>query len=421
MQTVADESNARIFEYAGHWLVRRSDTPNYHIYWCRPGTRRVRRKSTDTRDLEQAKRRLIEFAEARRKPNARDPSIVPVLDALGDYIEHRLAEKPSQATARNCAKIWVEYFDQQDIHFIDQVTWEAQERFVEWRKDNYRTSHGGEIASGTIARDLGVLRAALKAYHKRGRVASVPFVMGVPQSPPRERFLTIDEADRLLAECHQPHLHLYVTLALHTLQRPGAILGLRVTQVDFVLNRINFLQDGDRQSNKRRPVIPITPSLRNLLRIGCQQSESGFVIEWKGVPVRCIRNAFKKAASRAGLHDVTPYTLRHTGATLLAAAGVSMREIAGMLGHTTTRTTEYHYAKHHPDFLGGATSAIERIFGSARRVVACESQVDRGTVIDKARMIPKAINPPAHLSALGRSRSTSRRSSPSWRARHSDH
>lgn len=363
MQTAGDESTKRIFEYSRHWLVRRSDTPNYHIYWCRPGTRRVRRKSTDTGDLEQAKRRLIEFAEGRRRPNARDPSVVPVFDALSDYIEDRLAGKPSQATARNCAKSLVEFFDLEDIRFIGEITWEAQERFVDWRKSRHHAATGSEIACGTIARDLGVLRAALKSFHKRGRVTSVPFIMGGSQSPPRERFLTIGEIDRLLGECHQQHLFLFVNLALHTLQRPGAILDLRIEQVDLVLNRINFLRDGDRQSRKRKPVIPITPSLHTLLRTACGHSGSGFVIEWNGAPVRCIRNSFKKAVSRARLADVTPYTLRHTGATLLAAAGVSMREIAGMLGHSTTRTTEYHYAKHHPDFLGGATSAIERMFG----------------------------------------------------------
>ena len=46
----------------------------------------------------------------------------------------------------------------------------------------------------------------------------------------------------------------------------------------------------------------------------------------------------------------------------MAAAGVPLRQIAGMLGHTEQRTTEL-YAKHHPDFLQAAASTLETLFG----------------------------------------------------------
>jgi hypothetical protein len=41
-----------------------------------------------------------------------------------------------------------------------------------------------------------------------------------------------------------------------------------------------------------------------------------------------------------------------------------MRQIAGMLGHTTTHTTEYHYAKHRPGFLADAARGLDAIFGT---------------------------------------------------------
>src|SRR5690606_30709259 len=89
---------------------------------------------------------------------------------------------------------------------------------------------------------------------------------------------------------------------------------------------------------------------------------TGFIVEYKGAPVREIKHSFRQACKRAGLgKDVTAYTLRHTGATLLAAAGVPLRQIGGMMGHSEARTTEL-YAKHSPDFLKEAASALDAIF-----------------------------------------------------------
>lgn len=43
---------------------------------------------------------------------------------------------------------------------------------------------------------------------------------------------------------------------------------------------------------------------------------------------------FEKAVDRAGLEQVKPHDLRHTGATLAAATGATTRELMARLGHT---------------------------------------------------------------------------------------
>lgn len=58
---------------------------------------------------------------------------------------------------------------------------------------------------------------------------------------------------------------------------------------------------------------------------------------------------------------ITPHVLRHTGATLMVQNGVSMWEIAGIMGDKL-ETVEKHYLKHHPDYLKDATSALDRIY-----------------------------------------------------------
>lgn len=245
---------------------------------------------------------------------------------------------------------------------MSELSLDLQDQYVAWRVRALHELGISRPSNATVQRELTLLKAALNAYRKRGYLKEVPYVRSLPAPPPRDRFLSETEARRLLAECHEPHLRLFVLVALHTLQRPGAVLGLRTDQVRLADGHINFLPTGSLQTNKRRPIVPITRTLRPHLITAMERSQSGFVIEYDGRPVKSVRTSFNKAAKRAGLTDVSPYTLRHTGATLLAKEGVPLWQIAGMLGHSQARTTEI-YAKHSPEFLKDAAGALDRMFG----------------------------------------------------------
>lgn len=66
-------------------------------------------------------------------------------------------------------------------------------------------------------------------------------------------------------------------------------------------------------------------------------------------------------ASWAGRNHAGRYC--HTGATLLAGAGVPLWQISGMLGHSYSCTTEL-YAKHGPEHLHEAIAELESVFGN---------------------------------------------------------
>lgn len=351
----------RVFDYNGFWLHQRSDTPNWHIYWCKPGTRRVRRKSTNTSNLEKAKQRLVAFSHEHAKPRDREQESVPILEALNEYVEYTLKGKNSQYNARGVLAHFNEFFEIAEVNFVADLTLDVQDQYVAWRKECL-TFLGYTASNGTIQRELTTLKAALRSYWKRRYLTSVPYIRSLPSPPSRQRYLSQDEYHLLLSECREPHLRLFVLMAAHTMQRPGAILGLNIQQVDLSRGTINFLPPGAIQTRKRKPVVKITRTLYPLIKAAVEDSCSGFVIEHKGVPLKSVRTSFNKARDRAGLgRDVVPYVLRHTGATLAAAAGVPLRELAGMLGHSSTDTTEL-YAKHSPEFMGRLTETLDQVF-----------------------------------------------------------
>jgi integrase len=57
-----------------------------------------------------------------------------------------------------------------------------------------------------------------------------------------------------------------------------------------------------------------------------------------GAPMRgdAVRQAFARARRTAGMTDFTFHDLRHTGSTLAAAAGATLKDLMRRLGHAST-------------------------------------------------------------------------------------
>jgi len=145
---------------------------------------------------------------------------------------------------------------------------------------------------------------------------------------------------------------------------PGAIFKLRTDRVFLERRRIDFRLPREATTNKRKAAVRIGDVLHEILSKAIEQSQSGFVVEYRGEPICGVRRSFREACIRAGLgDDVIPYTLRHTGATLLAANGVPLWQLSGMLGHSLQRTTEI-YAKHCPEFMQEATDTTDRLYSN---------------------------------------------------------
>lgn len=341
---------------------------NYFIHWTDAG--RSKRCSTGTAHLPSAEKVLGNFlllGERDRLTEERGGALM-VLDALGDedvpgedyWHEHVIPNVIDHDQVRYAFTKLKQHFGHLAIADIRPADVSA---YVAARRAG---TLGRPSVNHTISRELSVLNAAINHAVKAQRLpkADQPFIKLPGVSPPRDRWLSFDEADALLTAALErvdphtpkdtlPRVYRFIALALNTASRKSALLGLQRRQVDMAGGMIHLNPAGRAQTKKRRPRVPISDELRPILERTLREAGDGgeaYLLDHAG----CIRTAFENAVERAGLgRDVTPHVLRHTKATWMAQAGVSMFDIAGILGDSVETVTKT-YAHHHPDYLRDA-------------------------------------------------------------------
>jgi integrase len=332
------------------WLAKRA---GYYIEWTENGRTRQRSCGTDNRSEAEGQLQSFLYERARTgRTGPREPEDYGVNEAVAAYLEEHAPHTADPARLAYDGEALAPFWEGRTVADISPETCRA---YWKWR----------ERAAGTIRHELGTLRAALNHAHREGRLTRVPKVILPSRAPNRDRWLTREEATRLLKSARKDArarlwLPLFVRLALYTGARKGAILGLRWPQVDLEREIINFNIPGAAQTKKRRAVVPIPRQLVRPLKWARKfGTELGFVIHRDGKKIANIKHSFATAAKNAGLKNVTPHTLRHTCATWMAQDGVDLFQIAGWLGHSYARTVEL-YAHHSPSHLSAAKQAMER-------------------------------------------------------------
>lgn len=217
-----------------------------------------------------------------------------------------------------------------------------------------------KLADSTLRRELLVLRAALNRG-VRVRLLEAgdnPHIDLPAEGAPRHLFL--DEKQE--HEFHELALRSgsvgklsrvarFVSVALNTGARKGAIAGLTWDRVDLVGGLIDFRDPGRGASKKRRVAVPINNRLKPVLERAYHERTDEYVIG-RG----SIRSTYETWVAGTPYPWVTPHVMRHTFGTLLARAGVPIWEIAGLMGNTP-EVAARNYLHHDPSFLRKAANA----------------------------------------------------------------
>lgn len=339
-------------------------------------------------DPEGAARALEVYLSARYQPPTAGSRLEHIL--VADVLNAYLAEHaPSVATidfltytAGSILRWWGDktLADVKGASCRDYVAWRTSE--TAYRHPNSKKP-ARTVGIQTARHDLKTLRAAINHYHvEHGPLPSVPQVTMPAPGSPRERWLTREEAARLIRACRRSrlsrHLVRLILLGLYTGTRSGACKRLRWLPsvdsgwIDLEAGVMHRRGAAERESRKRQPPVRLGDRILAHLRrwhlmdegygtpYGIKKTRprpSTHVMHFYGRPVANVRKAFTAAAEAAGLPGVGPHTLRHTAATWLMQAGVAHAAAAGLLG-MSIETLERVYGHHHPDFQRAAANAV---------------------------------------------------------------
>jgi len=137
-------------------------------------------------------------------------------------------------------------------------------------------------------------------------------------------------------------------LAYSSALRPGEIIRLKLSEIDFIKKRLFIRQS----KNRKDRIVPVgnTPLfwmreyIKEVRPKYAKQYDELFISHKTGKPLTIfgLYRAIQDALQRSNLPPITPYSMRSTAATALLDNGMGLSFISALLGHANLTTTKLY-------------------------------------------------------------------------------
>ncbi|HEY1218764.1 MAG: site-specific integrase [Bryobacteraceae bacterium] len=301
------------------------------------------RKSLKTRSFERAQE-LIREIEDGRKPEVPVVTLKRAADTFSDDLQAQNRAADTVRKYRLLFKQLGEFADRRGLSAITAFTFDV---LVQFR------SSWTEKGTATRSKKLDRLKAFFRFAHDAGWISRNPTtaIKAAGARTPMVKPFSSKEQELLLAKPQTRDLRCFVRVLYHS--------GLRISDAcmlrpeDFDGNKIRRVN----QKNQETVFIPIPPGLKaELDQIPLNggyyflqgQSEKHYsqTDAWRTI----LNDAFKK--EMPGFHA---HRFRHTAAVNWLASGLTIEEVAGLLGNSV-KVVEKHYAS----FCGARQETVEK-------------------------------------------------------------
>ena len=263
-----------------------------------------------------------------------------------------------------------QYYLLQFLGFIGEsmvsgITRVALEKFHAWARANHaRCANGGNEALANVK--------AMLRWGEEMEMCGLSFrkFPKLSRTPPETKRLPEADLAKLLAAADDD---------LRDMLRFGLLTGLRPKEL-MELRRSSFLTDGNgdpyvsiqrhktsRSARTPRPrSVPLCPDAHAIVQRLTQKHPDSEVVFLNGRGTPYTRYSFKtrlaRLCKRAGTSRIfTPYSLRHTFASMESDAGVETTSLSRLMGHTTTRTLERYVSNTFAHHRQAVTALQDRI------------------------------------------------------------
>jgi integrase len=340
-----------------------------------PGGKRLR-KAVSARTKTEARekvRALREDLDAGITPRA----AYTVADAVADWLAHGLSGRSPQTVAMNRYTLQpvVEVIGRKPLGKLTAADVRVVLESVAATRSTRTVSLTHNALERTIrhaeANDLVRRNVASLIRPPRGRA-------GRPS-----RSLTADQAVAVLNAAEKYRIYAYVVLSLTTGIRTEEARALRWEHVDLQAGTVavwrSVRSHGDVKTEKSRRTLQLPQAAADaLLEHQKRQAEdqtqadslwkdSGLVFTTNlGKPLDAgnVRRSFKAICRAAKIGEYwTPRELRTSFVSLMSNQGVSTEEIARLVGHASTRTTEVIYRRELRPVIATGARAMDDLLG----------------------------------------------------------
>lgn len=201
------------------------------------------------------------------------------------------------------------------------------------------------IRPSSLNTTLRILRSFLKYLQCEGREICERMleVRPLKTGQPLPRDLPIEQVKTLLTVIDNDLDRAWFILMLHSGLRTCEIRALRLSDVDLSQHTIHIRET----KNQRERMVYLSPptveAIQTYLAHRDKSSDYLFTRHHKPLSRRYCQSRLKTLGKKANV-NVTPHQLRHTCATMLLNAGMSIFALQALLGHRHVDTT-LNYAK----------------------------------------------------------------------------
>lgn len=301
----------------------------------------------------------IEVKKAKGEELSPKYESIPLSDFITKYLEYSKQNK-SEGTYRtdlSRIRIFEKFLKEKGIQKLEDIT---QELVEEFKSVTLQRS-----SAATFNRYLEMIKAMLNKAVAWRHLKENPledFKKMKITNARQVRFFTSEEISAILDKA-TPFMEKAIKILLYTGMRRSELVYLTWDDIDF-RNKLITVQSkpevGFHPKSHRPRSIPIHPELEQLL-LDLPQRGKYVLDNGKNEPAHCrdyCSDRFARILKETGIRNAKLHTLRHTFASNLVMAGVDLRTVQELLGHSTVKMTE-RYAHLSPDHKTRAVKLLK--------------------------------------------------------------
>ncbi len=343
-------------KYAGDEFSRRCNCRK-HFRWTQNGEQYRRKAGTRSWEAAEEVKRQLQDQLAGRTPEARpEDNARMIQEAIDVFLKDKRVQGVTPGVlgkySRELDRLR-EYCERQSVFTVQAITRELLTGFCGTWETAYPSTY-------TRAKVRERLRSFLRYCFEARWLDRVPVLPKIKVDAPPTLPLTADEFKRLLDTVHGEIADRAQADRVHALFQLMRWSGLAIRDA-LTLERSEIQHDAKkrlyrivtaRQKTGTHVSVPIPPAVAKELLAVTNGNERYIFWSGNGEEESVTKNWAKyyiapvfKAAGLAGDGHMMSHRLRDTFAVDLLEKGVPLEEVSKLLGHTSIKTTERHYAK----------------------------------------------------------------------------